>query len=509
MSIQSEGLPSSGNRPVIGKDVLDLLSTAMYVDPLTIYREYTQNAADSIDVACAARNIQPGAGKIAITIDAGTRTIRIRDNGTGISADRFHKTLTAIGASSKRGTGARGFRGVGRLSGLAYARELTFRSSAYGETTSHSITWDCRALRSVLRDFDDRRELADIVGDITATKSEVGVDSTEHFFEVILSGVPRIGDDRLLSPSAVGDFLAQVAPIPFSANFALASEIDERIAQFTSHNRLSISINEDEPLTRAFRDEIPIEGGRPLSLREGRFVEVPSIDGGVAALAWIAHHDYEGAIHTSARVRGLRARVGDIQVGEASVFEDIFPETRFNAWTVGEVHILDSRIVPNGRRDDFERNVHLANLKNHLAPLGREVAAKCRTSSRERKRLRDFDLARDSALENLGILKQGSLSAKAKEQLALTVDLTLLKMEKLATSQPFQDEANSRERAVIDDIRSHLNEITDSDSTISPLDRIPAERRALYEEMFALIYECSVNRTAAKALVDRIMLKIT
>ena len=39
---------------VIGKDILELLSSSMYVDPMTIYREYAQNAADSIDEARAA-----------------------------------------------------------------------------------------------------------------------------------------------------------------------------------------------------------------------------------------------------------------------------------------------------------------------------------------------------------------------------------------------------------------------------------------------------------------------
>jgi len=29
----------------------------------------------------------------------------------------------------------------------------------------------------------------------------------------------------------------------------------------------------------------------------------------------------------------------------------------------------------------------------------------------------------------------------------------------------------------------------------------------MYEQLFGLIYECSANRVAAKALVDRIMLK--
>lgn len=39
---------------VIGKDILELLSSSMYVDPMAMYREYVQNSADAIDVAGSA-----------------------------------------------------------------------------------------------------------------------------------------------------------------------------------------------------------------------------------------------------------------------------------------------------------------------------------------------------------------------------------------------------------------------------------------------------------------------
>ncbi|SVD46285.1 uncharacterized protein METZ01_LOCUS399139, partial [marine metagenome] len=34
----------------LGKDVLDLVSGAMYIEPLTLYRELIQNSTDSIDL---------------------------------------------------------------------------------------------------------------------------------------------------------------------------------------------------------------------------------------------------------------------------------------------------------------------------------------------------------------------------------------------------------------------------------------------------------------------------
>ncbi len=49
--LAADATAEEGGPVVVGKDILELLSSAMYVDPLTIYREYIQNAADAIDQA--------------------------------------------------------------------------------------------------------------------------------------------------------------------------------------------------------------------------------------------------------------------------------------------------------------------------------------------------------------------------------------------------------------------------------------------------------------------------
>lgn len=504
--LAADAAEHEGGPVLVGKDVLELLSTAMYVDPLTIYREYIQNAADAIDQA---RRGGLDAGAIEIRIDAAARSVSIRDDGAGIPAGDFRRVLTAVGASTKRGTQARGFRGVGRLSGLAYARSLTFLSRADGEDRVSTMTWDCQALRNALRDPADRRDLAAVIEAITTTT--VGKpDPGPSFFEVRLEGVARQGDDRIMSPGGVGDYLSQVAPVPLDPAFSATAVIRETLGSAVALGDLSISINEEEPLTRPFRDELPVVGGRPLMLREIAFIEAPSVDGGIGAVGWVAHHDYEGAIHPSTRVRGLRVRAGDVQIGDAGVLADIFPETRFDAWTVGEIHVLDQRIIPNGRRDDFERNVHLSNLKNHLAPLGRDVANRCRTSSRDRKRLRDLELEQAAAGEGLSILAQGSLDAAAKDRVALTVELALMRAEKLVGHPELTDDGHDVTRSELVRLRGELERLVSVKSAVSsPLDRLTPERRAWYEEMFATIYECSANRAAAKSLVDRIMAKVT
>ena len=104
-------------------------------------------------------------------------------------------------------------------------------------------------------------------------------------------------------------------------------------------------------------------------------------DGEIGAIGWIAHHEYVRSIPPTWGVRGLRARYGDIQVGESNLFENSFKEPRFNGWTIGEIHILDRRVVPNARRDNFEINHHYSNLLVQLGPVAAGITQGCRTAS--------------------------------------------------------------------------------------------------------------------------------
>ena len=87
----------SDEKIVVGKDVLELLSTSMYIDPMSIYREYIQNAADAIDEARTKQILKEGLpGKVDISIDEANRIVRIRDNGIGVEQDVFETGLHGI-----------------------------------------------------------------------------------------------------------------------------------------------------------------------------------------------------------------------------------------------------------------------------------------------------------------------------------------------------------------------------------------------------------------------------
>lgn len=130
----------------IGKFTLETLTSGMYERPKDIYREYIQNAVDAIDVAVADGLVKAAKARIDLEIDKEARSIRISDNGTGINVDYAGKYLLDIGHSPKRFTNARGFRGIGRLAGLAYCRTLVFETSAFGEDKRTVIEFDARTL---------------------------------------------------------------------------------------------------------------------------------------------------------------------------------------------------------------------------------------------------------------------------------------------------------------------------------------------------------------------------
>jgi len=495
------------DRIVIGKDVLELVSSAMYVDPLTIYREYVQNAADSIDEAQAARLLQKGEkGQVRIEIDSQHRRVRIQDNGTGLRWADFGRRLTALGASAKRGGTARGFRGVGRLAGLAYAQCLTFRSRVRGEDLVSELAWDCRLLRSALRSIEMDASVEDLIRSAVTLSRIPGEGFPSRFFEVELDGIVRLRSDKLMSPTAIGEYLGQVAPVPFAPDFPFAEHIRKALEPRVKLDTLELHISGLKeviyrPHRRGFSDE-----KRKGTFQDVEVFTIPDVDGGHAATGWLLHHEYDGAVPIGMGFKGLRFRVGNVQIGGNALLEELFTEPRFNSWSIGEVHILDRRIVPNARRDDFEQNAHYSNLLNQLSPIARAVSKRCRTSSKRRQLLRDFELQEQGIKERLKILAQGGIRREARKAQTTHMGNALNRMTRLANAQELEGEKEK----LLSRVAKHQEQVRAASGAVpnSPLDLLAPHKRAMYGQMIELIYDCSTNRVAAKALVDRILEKI-
>ena len=134
-----------------GAGLLGLVTTGMYGDPLSMYREYIQNSADA-----ASGSGLPGRARVNITVDVTGRRIRIGDNGPGLAREKAVERLLPIGRSDKRLGTDRGFRGIGRLAALAFAKTVSFTTRARGDESVTRVTWH-----------------SDRLPDLTASESEL------------------------------------------------------------------------------------------------------------------------------------------------------------------------------------------------------------------------------------------------------------------------------------------------------------------------------------------------
>ena len=372
-------LDATGPSVTVGPSILGLVTSGIYDDPLSIYREYIQNAVDELSRQSEIE------GRVEITIDPGQKRVSICDNGPGLTYHECLEDLVPISQSKKCLERDRGFRGIGRLSGLAFAESVAFLTRASASDPVTRVVWS-------------KTEVADATNSIPGTQlgfqDWVSVevlddfDWPDHFFRVEIDGVSRHAAGVLLNREAVRGYISEVCPVPLAPDFPFFENIGGIFQQQQSPYTLRVTLDgEEQPVQRQYGSTIALAGNREDHFHEFEEVRVPSVDGrGDAALGWVAHSSYLGAIPKGNRIRGIRVRLGNIQVGDERVFDHLFEEERFNRWCVGELHILDSRIVPNGRRDYFERNPHLRNLENQLAPIFDQIAARCRTASSNRNK---------------------------------------------------------------------------------------------------------------------------
>ena len=350
------------HEPIFGKNVIETLSEGMYDNPLFLYREYVQNAADAIDAALRSGILREGEGQIEINIDAEKRLITFEDNGTGIPHDAVKMMLTNIGDSQKDRKTDKGFRGIGRLGGLGYCQKVRFETSVQGETIKSVLEWDARNLHEILANKEEKIHAGQLITRITSTWEEESR-KDDHFFKVFLVNI-NTSSDELLDEDEVRKYLSMVAPVPFDyAKFPFIQKIEK----FMSDEQL--------PALHEYRlnltgDEVRKGYSTPLAIGDGKHIEVLDVEcrrvqAGDQCIGWywFCVSKFEGVLPKRCWQRNIRLRKANIQIGEADCLSNhpkrgqtLWREDRGNNYFVGEIHALDEDLTPNSRRDYFNQD---------------------------------------------------------------------------------------------------------------------------------------------------------
>ena len=457
---------------IFGKNILENLTTGMYSDSRVMYREYVQNSCDAIDAAVNSGIIVRKEASIDISIDSKKQEIRIRDNGSGISKEHFVRVLSDIANSDKERAVDKGFRGIGRLCGLAYCDELQFISSAVGEDKASVMTWNARKMRTLLND--DRKHTADEVLEAILEISSQPAETDDHFFEVIMSGVTS---SDLLDKGIIRNYLAFEIPAPYPNKFMFNSQI------YDHAKRLGVSIDEynvfveNEQVFKNYNSMIYSGGKVHDKIKAIEFKDFYDENDKLIAWMWFGLSSLNGQIKAQGNVqRGLRLRKGNIQIGESGTLRRLFKDARGNEYFIGEVFAVHPELIPNARRDYFNKNAIQDTFEAQLSEFFECLWKLCNVASDERSLYKSIKDYREAVTTYEEMIKTGFSGSVDRETWQSSLEEKRQKAEKAQrtlqkSKETTDDEITARVKSIVRTV-----ETVQAPEPLMPLPEIPAEK---------------------------------
>ncbi|AME03748.1 ATP-binding protein [Selenomonas sp. oral taxon 136] len=370
---------------VFGASILETLTTGMYKDPIIIYREYIQNACDAIDQAVREGLYEEQRqGSVHLFVDCDRRYVAIEDNGAGVPAAKFRRTVGDIANSSKEANKDKGFRGIGRLAGLA------FTTRAAGESVVSRL--ECDAVRFCAMVNEKGHTAAEVLDAAFSFSAEdAKKKDAAHFFRVELYNVKHEAD-ALLDKDRIRSYLSFVAPAAYENSFYQSG----LITGYAAKNGFPLDeyriVLNSQPIFKAYRTNYHYKEGKQDAIQDLTFKELKGADGTVLAWLWYARTGFYGALAGKDRaLAGIRVRVGNIQIGDEDTLRPFYPEARFAGYVLGELHVLPSAgLRPNARRDYFNADPQLTQLEATFREVAKEIGKLCRSGSEMNTYLSDI-----------------------------------------------------------------------------------------------------------------------
>ena len=178
------------------------------------------------------------------------------------------------------------------------------------------IVWNGPALRARIAETGETDSA--IRESVSVDTLSAGPECPAHFFEVEISNVARHAAGLMLNQEAVRAYIGEVCPVPIAPTFPFSSRIETLLKEDAPPLGLELFLDDNPaPVKRRFAETIQFSADRKDSFTDLQEIHVPSVDGNAsAAIGWIAHSSYLGAIPREAGIRGVRARSGNIQIGD-------------------------------------------------------------------------------------------------------------------------------------------------------------------------------------------------
>jgi hypothetical protein len=512
---------------IVGKHTLESLTIGMYADPFTIFREYIQNSSDSIDEAVKEGIISEKEGIVDIIINKRDASIVITDNGTGILTKDAYKALCDIGSSKKDYSENRGFRGIGRLGGLGYAEKLVFVTSRKGENKKAIVTWNCSKLKEMLQPNKYQSyDLIQVIKEVTSYEVEPE-DVNVHYFIVRLEGINQQFEE-LLNEDEVDYYLSTVAPVPFDCQkFIYANKIKSTFEKYRKNfEEYKLILNKSpKPILKRYKTNFQTgqqeRTNQNDSINDIEFFEGYSKDKELLFLGWLGICNFKGTVQDE-YMQGIRIRKGNILIGDEHTFGQFFSSepNRANGVFIGEVYIYWKDIIPNARRDNFEKNAEYKILHSMLKEKADEFNYKYRRGySQINSAIRKYHEGSNRIEEIKLEVRDGVTSEVHKEklleekkQIEQRVENAVSDLQKYKTKIEDINGKNKEVEAIIKDHPSIKKKILDIENKIidsdykgkNELSFLSRQERNIYRTIIEVI-DSELEKDVAKKLNAKII----
>jgi Histidine kinase-, DNA gyrase B-, and HSP90-like ATPase len=349
-----------------------ILSNELYPRKLEVVREYIQNASDAIDSFARIADILGDTSAPQIKISIQGRSLLLWDNGIGMDAEEIAK-LRRIAYSEKRQGEEAGYKGIGRLAGIAVASKLLISSTSYGDPKLHKFEFRAREFQDDIstKKREGLQEAATLVINRHTTISHFDVDPEEHYTLVELRDIDEAYAE-LLDPARLRDFIGEIAPVDFAPEFKHAHRISTNLFK---------NVPDYSPkavwLTTAAGERIQVY--KPyidsMMLSDPEFIDIVDPDDGrMIAYCWCTTRGKEmlggirpagnkfvvpgGSPEERKRLAGLVYKLFGFSIGDRNLPLRTLWKKDYTRplWFTGEIHIVDKKIKPTTDRSDFIDN---------------------------------------------------------------------------------------------------------------------------------------------------------
>lgn len=373
----------------IGAELLPIITSGLYRDPLDTLREYIQNSIDA-----KARNVE-----VKISSDL----LSVRDDGHGMSREIAEKAIR-LGISEKRSLTDVGFRGIGIYSAFNICDTLEIYTRSECGTAS-KVVFDFKEIRNQLEENDDLRNsgdnsilsLEDLLTDSVWVDNCTDCPIAATGTLVMMVGLRGHIYKRLNSRSDVKNYLKSVVPLPFHPDFCYKDELTGKFTK-EDYRVINLDIEFDGQKETLYR---PYHNGSFTHDRgfKPKYFTLRNLFGhGKLGFAWVCLNDARKYLEDK-DLRGLQIKKFGFSVGSRDNFAPFFSRSVFNNRITGEIIIQHKDLIPNAARSEFEAGDIRDSLYMAFSELTTDISTWANNIQQELKAREELETIAPSAFE--------------------------------------------------------------------------------------------------------------